>query len=75
MPVSLLDVVWMGEGDFSPLVPEGVTGEFTAKEFGKAAGLSLGKAQTGLNVLRAVGAVELAGKRGRAYLYRKAEGG
>lgn len=75
MPVSLLDVVWMGEGDFSPLVPEGLTGEFTAKEFGKAAGLPLGKAQAGLNVLRTVGAVELAGKRGRAYLYRKAAGG
>lgn len=72
MPVALLDSVWLREPeDFGRLVPEGLRQEFTAREFAKPARLSLGKAQVGLNVLRSVGAVELSGKKGRAYLYRR----
>lgn len=71
MPVSLLDMVWVRDGNFSPLVPAGLPGEFTAKEFAKPAGLNARGAQVALHVLRTVGAVELAGKRGRAYVYRE----
>lgn len=70
MPVRLLDSLRLGSPeDFRRLVPEGLT-EFTAAEYGKAARLPLGKAQAAVNVLRAVGAAELAGRKGRAYLYR-----
>ncbi len=71
MPVSLLGTVWLRRAeDFARLLPEGLPEEFTAQEFAKVAKLSLGKARAGLNVMRAVGAVELAGKKGRAYLYK-----
>lgn len=72
MPVSLLGCLWLREArDFARLIPEGLPGPFTAREFAGAARLPLGKARAGLNVLRSVGAVEQAGKRGRAYLYEQ----
>lgn len=73
MPIRLLDALWLCcPGDFRQLLPEGLPGEFTVKDFAGPAGLSRQKAQAALNVLRTVGAVELAGKQGRAYLYRAA---
>ena len=73
MPVRLLGQVWLqAPADFCQLLPEGLPPAFTAPGFAKAARLPLQKARAGLNVLRAVGAVELAGKQGRAYLYRAA---
>jgi len=71
MPVSLLGSLWLREAaDFTRLLPGGLPEGFTAKDFSKAARISLGKAQVGLNVLRGAGAVELAGKRGKAFLYK-----
>ncbi len=72
MPVRLLDSLWLGcAEDYQQLIPEGLA-EFTAAEYGKAARLPLGKARAAVNVLRSVGAAGLAGKRGRAYVYRPA---
>ncbi len=71
MPVSLLGQVWLrGAGDYGKLLPPGLSEGFTAKDFSKAAQLSLSGARAGLNVLRALGAVEVTGKKGRAYVYR-----
>lgn len=71
MPVSLLGSLWLREAaDFTRLLPEGLPEEFTAKDFSQAARLPLGKAQVSLNVLRSAGAVELAGKKGKAFLYK-----
>ncbi len=73
LPVDLLgQVSFAAPGDFLKLVPDILPEEFTAKEFSKAAKLSPSKAGTALNVLYGVGAVERTGKRGSAYLYRRA---
>lgn len=72
MPIQLLDALWIrGLGDFCQLLPEGLPGTFTVKDFAGPARLPHQKAQAALNVLRTVGAVELAGKQGRAYLYQR----
>lgn len=71
MPVRLLDALWLESlYDFRKLLPPGLPEEFTVKDFAPLAKLSCGKARAALNVLRTAGAVELAGKKGRAYLYK-----
>lgn len=57
--------------DYAKLVPESLPPRFTSKDYQKRSGLSLSGAQTALNVLFSVGAVERAGKQGGAYLYEK----
>jgi len=72
IPVALHDEIYMtGPSDYQKLMPETLAEQFTAKDFQKAVGLSLNRAQTGLNVLYAVGAVRRVGKQGNAYLYEK----
>ena len=64
MPIRLLDALWLERpADYSRLLPPGLPGEFTVRDFTRPAKLSRQKAQAALNVLRTVGAVELAGKR------------
>lgn len=75
MPVRLLDAVWVrSAGDYHRLLPEGLPEAFTVKDFAGPAKLPQGKAQAALNVLRSVGAVEVVGKSGRAYLYKESAG-
>lgn len=57
--------------DYQQLIPDTLTDEFTAKDYRKASGLSLSAAQTSLNILYYVGAVDRIGKKGRAFLYCK----
>ena len=45
---------------------------FTSKDYAKATGLNLSRAQTALNVLHAVDAVRRVGKQGNSYLYEEA---
>ena len=73
MPVGLLGQVWLrNAGDFAGLLPPGLGEAFGSQEVARLGKTTRQKAQVGLNVLRAVGAVELAGKQGRANLYRPA---
>lgn len=58
--------------DYIKLIPEKLNEPFTSKEFRKAAGTTLARAQTALNVLHAVGAVARIGKQGNLYVYEKA---
>ncbi len=72
LPVSLLDEVWLEEPrDFLKLVPESLPEEFGAREFSKAARMSLSGARAAVNVLRALDVLHLAGKKGRVYVYRR----
>lgn len=55
--------------DYMQLIPDQLNEMFTSKEFKKSSGLPMGHAQTALNVLHYVGAVDRVGKKGNAYLY------
>lgn len=70
IPTDLIEEVEITcPADYHKLLPESIKGEFTVKEFKKAAKLSDSAASVGVNVLNYVGAIERIGKKGRAYLY------
>ncbi len=72
LPVALLDQVWLrGPEDYKKLIPPSLPDEFTAKEFGRAAGLSPKKSSVAAKVLYDLGAVERTGRVRGAYLYRR----
>ena len=58
------------KADFGKLIPEGLPTPFTSKDFAKAIKRPRSVAQTALNVLSAVGAVEHIGKDKNSYLYK-----
>lgn len=55
--------------DYMQFVPYELEGEFTSKEFAKAAHISVSLAQTVLNILYYVGTVTRTGKKGNQILY------
>lgn len=59
--------------DFCKLIPDGLQKVFTAKDYEKAAKVSIQKARTALNVLAYVEVVEKVGKRGNTILYGRKE--
>ncbi|NLJ96952.1 MAG: hypothetical protein GX321_07325 [Clostridiales bacterium] len=59
--------------DYSLLIPESLSIEFTSTDFKKASGLSRKVASTAVHILNYVGSIEKIGKKGRAYLYTKRE--
>jgi len=72
IPTNLIaEVSITANSDYHKLVPESLTGEFTAKEFQKACHLSPKMSSYALQVLRHVNAIEQTGMQGRAYLYKK----
>lgn len=72
IPVSLLEEITVhSPAEYEKLIPEGLEGAFTSKEFKKASGLSLAASQTALNVLYSTGAVTRIGKQGNRYVYEK----
>ncbi|MBR1864517.1 MAG: hypothetical protein IJ806_10565 [Ruminococcus sp.] len=71
LPVRAEDeIVLRVPEDYRELLPEGLV-EFTSKDLSAAAHISLSTAQTVLNIMSFVGAVEVIGKKGRSNLYRK----
>ena len=60
-----------GPGGLFQLLPPELPLCFTAKELGKAVGLSSKKASFAIRALRAWGAIRQVGKRGGAYLYSR----
>ncbi len=71
MPIRLMDEVWVrGPGDFHLLMPPGLPGEFTAKDFRSCGRFSNMQGSLALSAAREMGVVEQIGKRGRAFLYR-----
>ena len=57
------------EDDYMMLVPYELEGEFTSKDFAKAAGIKRELAATTLNVLSYIGVTKKTGKRGRENIY------
>ncbi len=56
---------------YAQLIPHTLTEPFTSKDYAAAAKLPLHKAQTALNVLCSVGAIEKVGKQGRLLAYNR----
>jgi hypothetical protein len=56
-------------GEYQILIPDTLNDSFTSKDYRKATGLAMSKAQTALNVLHYVGAVDRIGKKGNSHIY------
>ncbi len=70
IPTELVEEITVnGMDEYHALIPEGLEEEFTSRDFRRVSGLPLHRAQTALNVLHFVGAVDRIGKRGNLYLY------
>jgi hypothetical protein len=74
IPSELVREIPVGSpAEYRSLIPETLGGEFTSRDFKKASGLPINQAQTALNVLYYVGAVDRTGKKGHAFLYKRQE--
>ena len=72
IPTELVDEIHIGSlKDYRLLIPDTLTDPFTSKDFKKTTGLTMGDAQTALNILHYLGLVERIGKKGNSYLYAK----
>jgi len=73
IPMALRNVIYINSPkDYSLLIPETLSDQFTSKEFSKASGLNLYKAQTALNVLHHVKSVQRVGKKRNMFIYERA---
>ena len=73
IPTELVkEIIISASEDYQILIPEQLTKEFTSKDFKKASGLPMHHAQTALNVLHHIGAVERIGKKGNSFIYIRA---
>ena len=59
--------------DYKKHLPEGMSEEFTSKDYARCAGVNLRRAQTALNVLKYVGAVTEVGKNKNSIIYKRNE--
>ena len=57
--------------DYKKYLPDGLPDEFTSRDYAKCAKVSLKRAQTALNVLKYVDAVEQVGRKGSTLIYNK----
>jgi hypothetical protein len=57
--------------DYQLFLPDSLSPLFTSKDYKKASGLSINHAQTALQLLHYMGAVERIGKKGRSFLYQR----
>lgn len=72
IPTELIDEVYISKpDDYSLLIPECLSKEFTSADYKKASGLSRQASTTAVHILNYVGSIERIGKKGRAYLYTK----
>lgn len=72
VPTKLVEELYIDTpSDYKGLVPPELEPGFTSKDFMKATKLTQSKAQTALNVLTYVGAVERIGKNGNSILYQR----
>lgn len=73
IPIDLVEDICLSRiEDYRMMIPPELSG-FTSREYAKAAKLTLGGAQTALNILYDLGVVERIGKKGRSYLYEVVE--
>jgi hypothetical protein len=70
IPTELVsELAITNQEEYRFLIPNTLEEEFTSKDFKKASGLPIGQAQTALNILHYVGAVDRIGKKGNSYIY------
>lgn len=73
IPIDLVEDICLScIEDYRMMIPPELSG-FTSREYAKAAKLTVGGAQTALNILYDLGVVERIGKKGRSYLYEVVE--
>ncbi len=73
-PIALIDDVLLNDiEDYYKFIPHSLAVEFTKKEWEKETKLSPKNSGLALLFLRQIGVVEQVGKRGRAYLYQRAQ--
>lgn len=71
IPTELVDEFYIGSpADYKCFLPEGLSPDYTSKDFAKAAHIPVSYAQTLLGILYSLNIVERTGKKGRAYTYR-----
>jgi hypothetical protein len=72
IPSELVEEILISNSsDYRLLIPDSLDVQFCSKDYRKASGLSLSTAQTALNILYYVGAVDRVGKRGNSFLYER----
>ena len=72
IPTGILGEIYIENfSDYKKYLPDGLQPEFTSKDYAKYAKVNLKRAQTALNVLKYVGAVEQIDKKGNTIIYRK----
>lgn len=70
IPVAIRQEVIIDQvEDYVQFVPYELSGQFTSKEFAKAAGIHIDTARQVLQILNDVKAVKRVGKQSRSYLY------
>ncbi|MDD3173071.1 MAG: hypothetical protein PHF63_05345 [Herbinix sp.] len=75
IPTELVDEILIsGPKEYQILIPDILGGEFTSKDYKKASRLPMNQAQTALNVLHYVGAIDRVGKKGNSYVYIRVQG-
>lgn len=73
IPIGLVDELVLARlEDYRALIPATLEEPFRSEDFRRAARIPLGRAQTGLNILHSLGAVQRIGKQGNAFLYTRA---
>lgn len=71
-PNEIVDIIDINNyHEFNKLIPD--LGLFTAKDFGKASKLSGRKLSSALLAFRHLGVIEITGKDGKAYVYKKSD--
>lgn len=71
IPITIVgDILIESPKDYLKLIPAVLPERFTSRDYQKASGLSLGMAQTAMNVLSHVDALRKIGKQGRMNLYK-----
>jgi len=72
IPLSISSEVLISNiSDYEKLIPNTLSGTFTSKDYTKESGLYKSHANTALNVLYSIGALNRVGKEGRFYVYSK----
>lgn len=72
IPVGLTEEIFLETAaDYGQLIPPDLIDGFTSADYKKSSRLSIKRAQTALNVLHAIGAVERIGKKGNQFVYKR----
>lgn len=72
IPVELVEEIYITDKmDYSKLIPSEICSQFNSKQFKKHSRMNLKGAQTALNILHHVGAIQRVGKEGNMHVYER----